>query len=221
VRRRLQAVFFDVDGVLVKIKSSWEYLHERLGVLEEARSVRAMFERGEIDYLEWMISDTELWVKASGGKLHRSVIMSILADVPINDEAPTVFRALRRRGVRIALVSSGIDILVRRVAHELGADAWVANKLHFDREGYLKPGGVPLVGVDKRSAVKRLAWELGVDLSKSAYVGDSKWDASAMMIVGLPIAYGDDPQLDSVAKARIRRLSELLDVVRRWEEGRL
>ena len=217
--RRLRLVFFDVDGVLVNVKSSWEYLHKSFGVIEEARRVKRLFEEGAIDYVEWMRRDTMLWIKAAGGRLHRSTIASLLARVELNPEAKPLFRALRRRGVRIALVSSGIDLLVRRVAAELGADAWAANKLEFDREGYLKPGGVPLVGVDKSRVVYRIASELGASLEASAYVGDSFWDASAMRLVGLPIAYGDDPSLDGVARARVRRLTEVLEVVDRWEAG--
>ena len=160
-----------------------------------------------------------LWIKAVGGKLHRNTITSLLARVELNPEAKPLVRALRRRGIRIALVSSGIDLLVRRIATELGVDAWTANKLEFDREGYLKPGGVPLVGVDKSKAVYRIASELGASLDASAYVGDSFWDVSAMRLVGLPIAYGDDPSLDEVAKVRVKRLSDVLEVVDRWEAG--
>ncbi|MCE4610721.1 MAG: HAD-IB family phosphatase [Desulfurococcales archaeon] len=219
--RRLQLVFFDVDGVLVNVKSSWEYLHRSFGVLEEARKVKRLFEEGAIDYVEWMRRDTMLWIKAAGGKVHRSVIIDLLSRIEVNPEARPLFRALRKRGIRIALVSSGIDLLVRRVAVELGVDAWAANKLEFDREGFLKPGGVPLVGVDKSRVVYRIANELGASLRASAYVGDSRWDASAMKVVGLPIAYGDDPSLDGVAKARVKRLSDILEVITSWERGLL
>ncbi|WP_062661974.1 HAD-IB family phosphatase [Aeropyrum camini] len=175
-----------------------------------------MFERGAIDYIEWMRLDTELWIRASGGRLHRSRLLEIVGEIPVREEAFAAVKALRRMGLRIGLVSSGIDILVRRVAAEIGADAWVSNRLLFDRNGFLLPGGSPLVGVDKRGAVARMAYELGASLEEVAYVGDSMWDASAMRIVGLPIAYNDGGELEGVAKVRVASLLEVPRVVEEW-----
>lgn len=210
----IRLVVFDVDGTLVRVKSSWGYLHRYFGVEREAQKYMRMFEEGEISYIDWMRLDTELWIKARGGRVHRSEIIDALSKVEIDPDAPRLFRELRRRRVFIALVSSGIDLLVRRIATELGADAWVANRLLFDREGFLVPGGSPLVGVDKAPAVKRIAAELGVPLDATAYVGDSHWDASAMRAVAYPIAVGDDPRLNGVAKIRVERLGQVLEVLK-------
>ncbi len=216
---RVKLVIFDVDGVLVDVKSSWGFLHEWFGVAEEARRIREMFERGEIDYVKWMELDTALWVRARGGRLHRSEILEALSNVRVLPEAVEVARWIKRRGLYLALVSSGIDLLVRRVAAELGADAWAANKLSFDKEGYLVPGGVPLVGVDKAPVVKRISWELGVDPREAVFVGDSRWDASAMKVVGYGIAVGDDPELAKVARFRVRSVGEVKEVIEAILEG--
>lgn len=216
---RIRLVIFDVDGVLVPVKSSWGYVHERLGVSGEADRVKRLFEEGRIDYVEWMRLDTELWVRARGGRLHKSELSSILEEIPVRGEAVSAVRSLRRMGLRIALVSSGIDVLVRRVASILGADAWAANRLHFDKHGFLVPGGSPIVGVDKRGAVRRVASELGVELNETAYVGDSRWDSTAMSIVGLPIAYNDGGELSGVAKVRVKTLDEIPRVVRLYGLG--
>ncbi len=216
---RVKLVIFDVDGVLVDVKSSWGFLHEWFGVAEEARRIREMFEKGEIDYVKWMKLDTALWVRARGGRLHRSEILDALSNVRVLPEAVEVARWIKRRGLYLALVSSGIDLLVRRVAAELGADAWAANKLSFDKEGYLVPGGVPLVGVDKAPVVKRISWELGVDPREAVFVGDSRWDASAMRVVGYGIAVGDDPELAKVARFRVRSVGEVKEVIEVILEG--
>ena len=206
----VRLVVFDMDGVLVPIKSSWAYIHEALGVGEEARRYVRLFMEGKIDYLEWMRLDTELWIRAAGGRLHRSRLQEILDRVPLAPGVEDAVRRLRRMGVRIALVSGGVDLLARRVARLIGAEAWMANMLSFDKEGYLRPGGVPLVGVDKARAVRRVAYELGVGLGRTAYVGDSMWDASAMKVVGYPILVGEgDEMVRRVARYRIRGVGEL------------
>ncbi len=211
---RIRIALFDMDGVLVPIKSSWAYLHEYFGVAEEARRIMRLFEEGRIDYVRWMEEDTGLWIRKRGGCVHVSEIARVFQRVPINPEAPTVARELHRRGILVGIVSGGIDILARRVASEIGADVWVANKLLFDKRGCLRRGGVPLVGVDKERVVRRILGEYGIRPEEAMFVGDSKWDASVMRIVGYPVAYGDDcPLLEGVAKYRVRRLREILVIV--------
>lgn len=215
---RVRLVIFDVDGVLVPVKSSWQYLHEFFGVSGEAEVYRVMFERGLIDYATWMELDISLWLRARGKPIHRSELVEILSRIEVNSEAPEVFRWLRRRGVRIALVSGGVDLLVSRVAELLGADVWMANKLSFDKRGYLIPRGVPLVGVWKDRAVRVLAGSLGVSLENVMFVGDSVWDKPAMRIVGYPVRYNDvDNILADVARYEIRRLAELVDLIKSIE----
>lgn len=211
---KIKLVIFDVDGVLVHVRSSWHYIHERLGVAEEAERVKDMFTSGSIDYVKWMELDTRLWINARGGKLHKKDLLEILSDIEVDREAPQVFRWLRKRGVRIAMVSGGVDLLVSRIAETLGADIWLANKLSFDKKGYLVPGGIPLVGVWKDKAVKLITNELRISLGETAFIGDSEWDAPAMAIVGYPISYGPHSEaLKGVAKYHINKLTELINLI--------
>ncbi|GAB6147574.1 HAD-IB family phosphatase [Stetteria hydrogenophila] len=189
----VRIVFMDVDGVLTLERSSWGYVHEALGVGEEARRHVRDFIEGRIDYVEWMRRDTQLWVKASGGRLHRSMLERIVSGIPIDGEARGLVSWLRGRGVRVVLVSAGVELLVERVAREVGADAWVAPRLAFDEEGYLVPGGVPVVTPTgpqgKGAVVRRLASMHGVSVEETAFIGDSEWDREAFEAVGHPIAY--------------------------------
>jgi len=213
-------VLFDMDGVLVPVKSSWAYLHRYFGVEKEAERVKRLFEEGKIDYVKWMELDTSLWIKARGGCIHYREIADALSRVPIDPEAPKVARELHRRGIVIGIVSGGIDILARRVAHAVGADVWVANRLLFDKRGCLRPGGVPLVGGEKSGVVRRVLGELGVPPGNAMFVGDSKWDAGAMRVVGYPVAYGGScPELDRVARYRVRSLGEVVELVDKIEAG--
>ena len=211
--KNVKIVLFDMDGVLVKIKSSWEYLHQYFGVVEEARKIMKAFEKNEFDYIEWMNRDTELWVKKKG-RIHIRELIQVFEKVPLNEEAPKVTMELHRRGIIVGIVSGGIDLLARRVAKLIGADVWLANKLRFDKRGYLEPGGAPIVGVDKTRAVKRILGEYGIPPEKAMFVGDSRWDATAMKLVGYPVAYGDTcPYLENVVKCRVKRLLEVVELV--------
>ncbi|MEB3772847.1 MAG: phosphoserine phosphatase, partial [Desulfurococcales archaeon] len=59
--RKVRIVLFDVDGVLVEEKSSWQVIHRLLGVEEEAEKGTRMYMEGIIDYLGWMRHDTGVW----------------------------------------------------------------------------------------------------------------------------------------------------------------
>lgn len=211
--KRVRIVLFDMDGVLANIHSSWEYLHSYFGVLDEARKVMKEYEEGRFDYIEWMRRDTSLWLKKKE-KIHIKELVKAFDRVELNPEIRLVGPELHKRGIIIGIVSGGIDLLARRVARELGADVWIANRLVFDKRGYLKPGGIPLVGVDKTRAVRRILSEYGIPGENAMFVGDSRWDASAMRIVGYPVAYGDKCSvLDGIVKCRVRRLSEVVSLV--------
>ncbi len=216
--RRIAIVLFDMDGVLARIKSSWAYLHKYFGVDREAEEIKRLYEEGRIDYIEWMRLDTSLWAKARGGCVPRSELEEALSRVPIDPYLPRLGYELHRRGLLIGIVSSGIDLLARRVARRLGADVWVANRLSFDKRGCLVPGGVPLVGTDKVPVTRRILGELGIPPERAMFVGDSVFDRSVMRLVGYPVAYGDCPKLDGVAKCRVYRLDEIPSLVDYVEE---
>ncbi|MEM0366748.1 MAG: HAD-IB family phosphatase [Acidilobaceae archaeon] len=215
---KVKLVVFDVDGVLVPIKSSWHFLHSYFDVLEKAENIKRMFDEGLIDYTKWLELDVKLWIEARNGLVTRDEIMRVLSQIKVDDEAHHVVRWLKRRGVKIALISGGIDLLVSRIAEEIGADIWMANKLSFDKRGYLIAGGIPIVGVWKDKAVRILAGSLGINLDNIMFIGDSKWDIPALKIVGYPVAYRDDGVLSSIAKYRVNKLLELIDLIKCIED---
>jgi phosphoserine phosphatase len=208
VGKKVKIVLFDVDGVLVDEKSSWHVIHRYMGVEDEADRGTRMYLEGIIDYLGWMKHDTRAWSKAK--RIHISDLKKVFEKIPIRPEAVDVARKLHRKGYLIGLVSAGIDLLVARVAREVGADVWIANKLSYDKAGYLVEGGVPLVPAEKKDyAVKKILGELGLKPEEAAFVGDSVWDIPAFLIVGTPIGYGGDPRIAPYVKYMIHSLTEL------------
>ena len=86
-------------------------------------------------------------------------------------------------------MSGGVDILVSRIARELGIRYWVSPALVFDPWGRLVPGGEPRLEADRKDkAVLRLAKKLGYTMRQVAFVGDSKWDLKGMREACLAIA---------------------------------
>ena len=187
-RCRVRLVALDVDGVIVPIRSSWGYIHEVLGTTRESELNYKLFKSGLIGYWEWMYLDTLAWVEAKPG-ITRWELEKILSRVPINNDAKKAVKILRDAGLEVALVSGGVDILVSRIARELGIRYWVSPALVFDPWGRLVPGGEPRLEADRKDkAVLRLAKKLGYTMRQVAFVGDSKWDLKGMREACLAIA---------------------------------
>ena len=120
----IQLAFFDVDGTLKAERDPYLYLKRQLGTEEQGLESLNMFERGEIDYDEWGQLDAQLW---AGQKVTH--VTRLLAEIPWMPGAHQVVKTLRRAGVQIALVSTGLDLHVNEVATEIGADFAFANQL--------------------------------------------------------------------------------------------
>ncbi|MCS7099448.1 MAG: HAD-IB family phosphatase [Sulfolobales archaeon] len=189
---KIKLAVFDLDGVLVEEKSSWEYLHRFFGTYElaaKANYARA-FELGLISYSDWMRLDLELMI-GSRGTIYCWEVDKAFSEVPIAAGAGEVIEYLRNRGVGVAIVSAGIERLASRIAHALGVDEVYANKLLCDASGRLLPYGVEVVDpLRKNVVIENIAKKLGVSLADTMYVGDSEWDCSALDIVGFPVVVG-------------------------------
>ncbi|HDN75646.1 MAG TPA: HAD family hydrolase, partial [Acidilobales archaeon] len=191
-KEKLGVVAFDMDGVLVKCKSSWEYLHESVGsaqIVQQYR-YRDMFVRGQISYIEWMKRDLEAILQVKKGKIGKKEIEYIFSKVEIEDYAQEVVSFIKSLGILTAIVSAGIDVLAERVARELGIDIVYANKLLFDETGYLRPNGIGVVNPLKKDVILMdISRQHKVPLNKFMFVGDSEWDLTAFKVVKYPVFY--------------------------------
>ncbi|MEM4035705.1 MAG: HAD-IB family phosphatase [Fervidicoccaceae archaeon] len=219
--RKVKIVAFDMDGVLVPHKNSWDLVHARFGVLREAEELALMFRRGEIDYYDWLYLSTLLWLKASGGTASRRDLEKVFERVDVDPRFLDVIERLRSEGRKIVIVSCGVSVLVEKIAKRVKADEWHSSLLVFDSRGRLVPGGIPRVEAGGKGRVLlEVAERMRANRSELAFVGDSVWDREAFAVAGLPILYGDD-QVEAEVCARARSPEEILDIVSSYERGAL
>jgi HAD superfamily hydrolase (TIGR01490 family) len=111
-------------------------------------------------------------------------------------------RSIQASGVRVVLVTGGLDLFMQPMARDLNADC-VAPSLEV-RNG-LFTGGLttePLTGEKKSEALQRHALQHGVDLKQSYALGDAIGDIAMLEAVGHPVAVNPDPRLEEAAKKR-------------------
>jgi len=184
----IKLAIFDVDGVLVPIKSSWQYVHEKLGTLKEAERNLKLFLEGKIGYWEWMYLDTLAWIEANPGITIWDLI-ELFKEVDVSSDGLCAAKLLHSSNIPIVLVSGGINILVEKVARRIGALLHFSPKLSFDYYGRLVPGGDPIVEADsKDKIVEAISKKLNIEKSEIAFIGDSIWDLKGMKAAGIAVA---------------------------------
>lgn len=181
--RRPSIVVFDMDGVLVDIKSSWGCVHEAFGV-DNMKNVERYLE-GRITYGELMRRDIALW-----GRVHISKIRSILSKVPLMPGAAETFACLKKTTLETVVISAGVSILANRLQAILGLDRVFANRILTDQQGFLTGEGEETVGLlDKLRVLNRLVLTDGRSLAECAVIGDSIYDIPLFKKAGLSIAF--------------------------------
>ncbi|MEZ0394563.1 MAG: HAD-IB family phosphatase [Desulfurococcaceae archaeon] len=205
-------VVLDCDGVLVLEKSSWGLLHRAFGS-EPPRLFGELYRRGIISYHDWMKIDVALMIYARGGPITREEVESAARAARLREGAREFVERARACGLRVAVVSSGVDAVVRMACEAAGVDECHYNELAYV-DGVLVPGGRPNVPpLEKPKIIERLARDLSLDMDMVAYVGDDAWDAHAFSSVGLPVAMEPCGDACGLAKAVARDFEELWMIV--------
>ena len=68
----LKLVVFDMDGTLIRPKSSWQILHDHFGT--DNREMLARYLRHEVSAAEIVAKDLELWTTANGGPINAATV---------------------------------------------------------------------------------------------------------------------------------------------------
>ncbi len=102
---------------------------------------------------------------------------------------------LKKRNVKTAIVSAGLNVLAEKVGSELGIDYVYSNGINVDENGFLTHEGI--VGVKlkaKDETVKKLAEKTGINKASIVAVGNSCFDVPMFEVAGLGIAFNPDDE---------------------------
>ncbi len=199
---------FDMDGTVLQHDSSWVALHRHFGTTHKGEASLKLYGEGEIDYRDFMRRDISSWPEG----VTRGEIDKVLSGYKVRDEAPHTIEELRRRGIKTALVTSGIDILAEKVANELHFDHWVANGLRFDKHGVVLKEGVGRVDPTRKDlAYKRLLRKIGIPRMKTIAIGDTVYDLAFLKSAALGFMLAHTTRVSDPRIIHIDKLSEIFD----------
>ncbi len=100
---KYKLVAFDMDGTLAEKESCWRKIHQYFNCQEEASKNLKAWEKGEIDYPEFMRRDISLWKPTP----HISQIEEILSEYKLPPKAQEIVNEIRGRGYETAIISGG------------------------------------------------------------------------------------------------------------------
>lgn len=211
----IRIVFFDCDGTITKVKSSWEYLHRRFNLWEDnADEYQRLFVRGAINYLDFCRRDALLWTGISS-----SLIDEIVEEIPYQKGVHECIFSLKSLGIITIILSTGISSLVERVRQNLVIDRAFSNDL-LSRKGILT--GEIRVNVDydrKGEIVKNILDEFGLKKNEACAVGDGAGDKGMFEAVGFPVGFRPQKNIISLLKHTIPgdSFAGLVDIIRDYD----
>jgi phosphoserine phosphatase len=187
-------VVLDMDGVLVKERSSWRSVHHRLGTDNEESF--SAYINGEIDDLEFMRRDIELWT-GSDPKLDSERIRTILEESTRMKGFPDAIYRLKESGCDVFIISGGLDLLAEVLSTESAMDGFFANGLEFGPDGRPTGKGILKVPLKDKGSIIRESLVKGGRYHPVISVGDSIVDITMFEHSDLSIAFR--PESEEVA----------------------
>lgn len=206
--RKILLAALDMDGTVLEHESSWVALHRAFGTTQAGEASLKLYTAGKIDYKEFMRRDISSWPRG----VTKSEIQRILSGYRIRVEAQPTIDELKRREIKTALVTSGIDILAEEVARELGIEYWVANGLRFDEDGRVLSEGVGRVDPTRKDlAYLKLLAKIGIPSKRTIAVGDTEYDLRFLKSAALGFMLAHTTRVNDPKIIRIEKLHDIFD----------
>lgn len=190
-------VVFDMDGVLTDCKSSWYFVHRYFGT-DNMENIK-LFNEGKIDYPTFIYLDVMLW-KSKDPFLTIDKLKNIYEKMPIMEGAYETVNKLKKHGIKMAIITGGLDIIANIVAKKLGIEIYYANGLETDEKGIITGKARIVVNPYKKDlALMDLLNRLKISPEDTVAVGDGEVDIPMFKMVGTSIAF--DPLNEDVEKS--------------------
>ncbi len=185
---------FDIDGTITRHISSWRYIHEKLGLWDVlAEKYQEEFLAGKISYRRFCELDAFHWKGLEQGRLY-----SVFRKVKYSRNVKAVIRKLKKKGFKLAAISTGLQFITERIRKELGFDYVIGNRLNV-RKGKLT-GGVT-INVShgaKGKIVRKILKHFKISPAEMVAVGDSEGDIPMVKLAGYSVAFNSSSEELSV-----------------------
>jgi phosphoserine phosphatase len=211
-RRHPRLVVFDMDSTLITqevIDLLAAAITDRPGLAARVADITHRAMQGELEF-DSAFRERVALLKG----LPTAVFDHLRKALDVTEGVRPLLRALKRLGVKTAVLSGGFLPLTAWLAAELGIDHAHANEVVVDESGRLT-GEVKgaIVGKErKRDLLVAIAEAEGIALNQVIAVGDGANDLLMMDAAGLGVAWNAKPRVQMEADARLNGVT-LLDLL--------
>jgi len=209
--RKYDLVCFDMDGTLTRLRSSWCWIHQSLGVDNE-QSYQAYI-NGKIDEMEFMRRDIALW-KGVDPDIRIGDLIHMFQDMPLIGGIQETVACLRDAGIVCVIVSGGIDLAAKMITEEFGFDDFAADEICSYPDGSLTGEGKLTVDLrDKGINVREFITKYGTTPERTVSVGNSFTDISMFENSGMSIAFNPTDEYTVEAATHTVNSDNIADIL--------
>lgn len=210
-RRHPRLVVFDMDSTLIE-QEVIELMAETIkDPADLAVRVADITHRAMLGELEFDASFRERVALLKG--VEASVFTDLRSVLRVTHGVRELIRALKRLGIKTAVLSGGFQPLTSWLGSELGLDYAFANDVQIVDGKLTGETMGRIVGMErKRDLLIEIAGKENIDLAQAVAVGDGANDLLMMGSAGLGVAWNAKPRVQMEADARLNGES-LLDLL--------
>lgn len=207
LRKYPRLVVFDMDSTLIE-QEVIDLIAASKGLEAEVSAITARAMAGELDFS----ASFKERVRLLKG-VDEDIFVKLRDVVTPTKGAKELVRALKRMGVKTAVVSGGFLPLTQWLASQLGLDYAYANTVEIvDGKLTGEVSGTIVNAERKRDLLLEIAEKEGIDKKQTVAVGDGANDLLMMDVAGLGVAYDAKPVVQMEAGARLNG-GTLLDLL--------
>ena len=185
VAPKIQAVFFDMDGTVIR-QESIDMLGELAGVKDEISELTELAMEGSLSFNEAYHSR----LKILAGKISPEDINTVANQISFATGIEQTIAELKKAKIKVFLLSSGFYQIVKKVADQLQFDDCVGNHIKFvdgvitadQKHGIIDGGG-------KKKWLIAKCQALGIDHHQVAVVGDGANDRAMMQRASVAVGF--------------------------------
>jgi phosphoserine phosphatase len=195
LRRERRLFVFDMDSTLIQGETIDE-LAKMAGVGDQVVAITASAMRGEIQFQESFRRRVGLLAG-----LPETRVLEVIQRIPLMEGAERLFRALKARGAKTAILSGGFTFFGGYLKDTLGVDYVFANEL--DVVNGMVTGevrGSIVDGARKAELLVDIANREGLPLEQVVAVGDGANDLPMLGLAGMGVAFHAKPVVRASAK---------------------
>ncbi|CAN8100619.1 unnamed protein product [Discula destructiva] len=210
-RRHPRLVVFDMDSTLI----TQEVIDLLAATIRDppdlAAKVADITHRAMLGELQFEAAFRERVALLKG--LPESILTELRASLDITSGVRPLIKALKRLGVRTAVLSGGFQPLTSWLAGELGLDHAHANEVVIEDGKLTGEVKGTIVGRERKAELlEAIARKEHIDLAQVVAVGDGANDLAMMASAGLGVAWNAKPRVQMEADTRLNGQS-LLDLL--------